>query len=68
MSKIVKLRAGDEIPPGARYLSTEREPDPTQKYTRWKTGLFTDTLYECTPIVTVHYYEVDAMECEGEKD
>ncbi len=67
MKKIIKLREGDAIPEGAKYLHTEREPNQERVRYEWRQtpGIMgaipifgTDTLYRITPVETVHYYEV----------
>lgn len=68
MRTIKKFREGDTIPEGARYLRSAEERDHANATQRWEPteGIMgslpifgTQTLYRYTPIITVHYYEVD---------
>jgi len=72
MTSIKRIRDGDPVPSGGRYLSTVREPDPDRATEEWvgdclSGGLLgqlfgnRETLYRKTPIATFHYYEVTSL-------
>lgn len=73
MRRIIKLKDGQEIPKGARYLHSSQEHDRDSRYQYWTQDngnpinhvpvlnwfFGTETLVERTPVKTFHYYEVD---------
>lgn len=58
MKKIVKLREGDTIPGGAKYLYSAKLPDRMNSFQRYQSGIFFTKTWTETPIVVFHYYEV----------
>lgn len=72
MSKeVVRIRTGEPIPEGARYLHSQQEHDKENQRKEYKFddgGLFfgsSMTTYTITPVATFHYYEVEMENKNG---
>jgi hypothetical protein len=63
VKKIIKIREGESIPEGAKYLSTGQEKKPTHQQWRSSRGIMGligyETLYQYYEIENYHFYEVE---------
>jgi hypothetical protein len=60
VKRIIRLHEGDEVPEGARYLSTQREPNGLTTKVHVDRSFFYDYYKTYYHESTYHYYEVDS--------